>query len=204
MARPVVSAAAEELFAACPAWARADGESTGWAFLHFCEAICRKFQTLEDVIRDTDLGPGWSHVLDVDRAPAAWLPWLSQFVGVRLIPGETEAQNRDRIKRRDGLKRGTVNAMRAAVEDTLTGTKHVILNERNGSAYRLSVRTLGTETPDPTKTLAAALSQKPAGIVLDYGTYTGPTYDVVRANFDTYQQVKDYYVDYQDMRSEVL
>lgn len=41
---------------------------------------------VDDLVRDTDAGPGWGVILDVDDAPAKGLPWLAQVAGVALRP----------------------------------------------------------------------------------------------------------------------
>jgi hypothetical protein len=56
--------------------------------------------------------------------------------------------------------------MTAAIRRTLTGTRYVFLKEREGSPYRVTAVTRTAETPDVAATLAAALSQKPAGLIL--------------------------------------
>lgn len=70
---------------------------------------------------------------------------------------------------------------------------YIIFNERsNGSAYHYSVRTLTSETPDPDLVLKVLTDQKPAGLIMDYATMTGMTYDTINAAYDTYT---DSYVD---------
>lgn len=70
-------------------------------------------------MRDSAAGPGWSPVLDVDRAPVEWLGWLAQFAGVRLRPGLAAPEQRARIKNTDGHRRGSSPALRAAARQHL-------------------------------------------------------------------------------------
>jgi hypothetical protein len=141
-----------------------------WALLILCNAIGVMFQLVDDWVRDTQAGPGWSPLLDLNRCPSDALGWLGQFNGSRIPTGLTDAQQRAFIKDASAFRRGTPAAMIAAVQATLTGTQTVTLVERDGDPYYLTVQTIASETPDQAKTHAAILSQKPGGIVL--GTFT--------------------------------
>jgi tail protein P2 I len=184
--------------------------TVGWSLLILCNAVGVPYQLVEDWVRDTDAGPGWSLMLDVDRCPSEALPWLAQFVGVRLVPGASDADNRARIASTDGFRRGTVAAMKAAATATLTGAQVLDFRERSGDpvaepiayAYRLTVRTYADQTPDATATLAALMAQKPGGIVLDYATVTGQTWAQVKAGFATWQAVKSGYPDWLAVKTD--
>src|SRR5215471_3803868 len=58
----------------------------GWSLLILCNAIGTAYQLVEDLVRDTAAGPGWSSLMDVARCPYDALPWLAQFAGVRIPP----------------------------------------------------------------------------------------------------------------------
>lgn len=190
MPRPVVNPIAERIYAEIEPVTYGDGDGNNWALLRFIHAWTQPMMILEEVVRDTDDGPGWSAIMDPDRAPAFFLQWLSQLIGSRPVAGETEAQARLRIAGMSGLRRGSAQAMRAAAERTLTGTKYLIFNERyQGSAYRLAIRTLTSETPDPAQVEADLRAQKPAGIILDYAAVTGNSYDTILAAYNTYAAV---------------
>lgn len=183
-------------------------EELGWHLLILCGAAGAMFQEIEDYARDTDESVGWSSVVDLERAPDKFLPWLAQLVGVRTTPplaGETavahSARMRDRIALTDGFKRGTRAAMIGAAQQHLTGTKYVLLNERNGSAYQLGVITQLSETPDTAATLRALNASKPAGIILNYTTVSGNSYLAIRAAFNTYTLAHADYADYTAMRA---
>lgn len=199
----------------------ADGDSPGWTWsstpgnsisanadksfplLTLCEAIAGRLTQIEDVIRDDSItdDPGWSIVMDVDRAPSEWLGWLAQFAGVRLPSGLSDADQRIRIKNTDGFKRGTPTAIVAAVQPFLTGTKTVYLVERHGSAYRLTVATKAAETPSIAAVTAAVLTQKPAGIVLAVTTVLGNDYTTLRDTHTSYTDVKNTFTDYAEVLS---
>jgi hypothetical protein len=138
-------------------------------------AITLANEEIDGYVRDTNAGPGWSVILDVDDAPAKGLRWLGQLVGVALRQqrnGETTetyaAYARDAIRRQGGRQRGTTDAQMSAIQDTLTGTKSVRFIERaGGDPYAITAITRTAETPDAAATVAAWLRQKPAGL-----TYT--------------------------------
>lgn len=212
MPRPVVSDVTERLFGSLGPWARADGEDTGWALLNLCEGFIGQMQPILAIVEDDDAGnPGWSAVMDADRAPADWLPWLAQFVGVRLIAGLTEEAMRLRIKSTDGFKRGTPDAIRAAARQFLIGpdgtpdTATVDLIERHGSAYRITVTVHESEVPpgtDISQVYAAVLEQKPAGIILNpISVVGGDDYLTLRDENASYLAVRGRYTDYEDVET---
>jgi len=179
-------------------------DSYGWALLILCNAIGVPFELVEDWVRDTPDGPGWSLLLDAERCPPEALDWLAQFVGVRIPQGMSDDDARHRIESTDGFRRGTVAALQNAAWQTLTGKRSVFLSERDGDpadspdyAYHLTVVTYASETPDPAATLSALLAQKPGGLVLQYVTAVGQLYSQVRDRFATYADLKAGYPNYQ-------
>jgi hypothetical protein len=181
-----------------------------WSLLVYLNAAARPYELVEAWVRDTEQGPGWSLLLDVDRCPPEALPWLAQLVGVRLIPGASADDSRARIRAVGGFHRGTRQAIYAAAKQTLTGAQNVFITERAATpegppvwgAYYLDVMTYANETPSQFETLQAILSQKPAGLVLNYRVQTGQSYRQVRDRFATYQDVRDTYPTYEDMRDD--
>jgi hypothetical protein len=178
-------------------------EQVSWSLLIYLNALGQMFQQLEDWLRDQPDAPGWSLLLDLERCPDEALPWLAQFVGVRLLPGSSPADQRARIASTDGMRRGTRAALIGAAQSTLTGTQTVTFRERDGDpadkpdyAYYLGVITYTDQTPNPTATLNALLAQKPGGIVLDYRTASGQDYQQVRTDYATYAALKAAYSDY--------
>jgi len=193
---------AETLYVALAPLARQDPDYD-WSLLILCNAIGAMYQLLDDLERDTPEGPGWSPLVDLNRCPDDALPWLAQFVGVRLLPDTTPAEQRARILATDGWRRGTREAIESATAATLTGTKSVVVRERDGGdAYALRVQTLVRETPDSAATLSAILSQKPAGIVLTYQTLTGQDYQTVKTTNANYTAVKTKYATYTGMTND--
>lgn len=200
---PVLNPVAERIYNEISPIAYGDA-ANDYVLAHFCEGWTKAMILLESVVRDTDAGPGWSSVMDPNTAPSIFLDWLAQFVGVKIVMGESEVSKRTRINAMEGLRRGGPDAIKAAVQRTLTGTKAVLFNEREGgNAWKLGIATLTSETPSTADTISAILTQKPAAITLDYTAAAGNSYLLVRIAYDTYQQVKDGFESYLALRNNV-
>lgn len=200
--RPVVHATTEELYAALGTGITRGDEEAEWHLLLFLDAPAGELLgELDDLVRDSAEGPGWSAPFDVERATLEQLPWLGQLVGVRIPDGLTLEEARDWVQSTTGWRRGTPAAIAGAAGTTLTGTKKVRFLERDGgSAYRLRVQTYEIQTPDAAATEAAIRAQKPAGIVLIYDLLPGEPWQVVKDTFPTWQDVKDEFPTWDDLR----
>ena len=183
-----------------------EDEANGSGMAKLLDAIAAMHQEVADLAQDTvDEDPGWSIVLDAQRVPAKALSWLGQFVGVtaqELLP-LNEAGQRAMLRTRPKFARGTPLALVAAVQATLTGEKTVFLRERYGGAWKLSVRTITGQTPDQAKTVAAILTQKPAGITLDYAAVVGQDYQDVLDNNTDYADLLATYDTYNDVLTDL-
>lgn len=189
-------------------------QDTNWDLLNYVGALASMFDQVESYARD-DLNaspprPGWAILMDPDRCPPEALPWLAQFVGVDDRPALADAQRRAWIKGTGGMKRGTPNSLIAAAQQYLTGSKTVILRERDpsvssvlGGAYGLTILTYTSETPDTNAVLAALQAQEPAGIILQYSTVVGWTYLTERTSYSTYTALRSAFVTYSGLRNNV-
>jgi hypothetical protein len=175
--RPVVSQAAEELFATLGPWRDADGEATGWVLLKMCEAIASPLQSIFDNARDqADGTPGWARVMSADTAPVDWLPWLGQFVGVKVDPYMSDALQRQQVKGEQGWQRGTVAYFRQQVQKWLQLTQRVDIVERDTSPYHFQV-------------------------TVYRGELAGLHYDTLDAMYSSYTALDGAYATYNDMTS---
>jgi hypothetical protein len=141
------------------------------------------FENVQEMVSDGKGSPSWSQIFDSDNAPTDALGWLAQWVGVDLDRRSSfEADDvywsrqRAKIKAHLGFERGSLGAIRAAAQLWLTGSKTVFIQERDGTAYTLTVITRTAETPDPDAVLRELLKQKPAGIILNYVVAAGRTF----------------------------
>lgn len=129
-------------------------------------------QRIDDLVRDTPDGPGWSQTVDPTRASTEVLPWLGQFVGVPVDTGKSDAAQRAQIAAKAGFSRGTLPAVAAAANSVLVAGQTVQITERTPDAYHFTV----------TVSTAAALSKSYADLSVQYGTYSAlaaavPTYN---------------------------
>ena len=203
MARPVVTATTEEAYAALGPLTGPD-ERFDYPLLKYVASVTEPLDIVNRLARDTDEAPGWATVFDPARTPDEFVGWLGQFVGVRELVGLTPTAQRMRIKETAGWKRGTLAAIEGAARQFLTGSRQVRVYERDGSAYRLRVRTFTAETPDPDAVLRALLEQKPAGLVLTYEVATGATYTQMDGAHVTYSDMDAAYPTYRDQTLVVL
>ena len=158
----------------------------------FVEALTLPIEEVYGIVGEEAQEYGWSVVLDPAICPESVLPWLAQFEGVTLTDDMTVAEQRAAIAAREGSARGRPETIRSRVERTLTISRRVVIRERyDGDAYALQVRTLASETPDENLTRAAIISQKPAGIVLDYEAVIDGTYGDLETDFATYGAIPE-------------
>lgn len=205
---PVVSEFGQELYTDLQPLAYQD-EQLGWPLLTLCGGMGAMFQPIDDLCRDTPhSGPGWSQVMDVDWCPGPLLPWLGQFVGVPVDDSLNEAAMREQIRAEGGMSRGRVAALRSVAQRRLTGTKTVVIRERDPDAsptkpaYGITVVTFTSETPDPDGTLADLMAAKPAGYLLQYVSETGQDFEAVRERFSTFDDLRTAYSDFDAMRTD--
>jgi len=177
------------------------------ALWKYCCSIAGMIQDIEDLSRDRhiegDHVAGWGGLVDLNLTPDYALPWLGQFVGVLPIAGVEAEANRDRISAKVGFSRGSPEAMRAAAQVYLLGNKTVNLYERDTSPYHMTVYTYVAETVSEDLVLAALMSQKPAGIILDYQVIYGQTWGELKALKPTWQNVKNDYPNWGEVRSDL-
>lgn len=182
------------------------GEAFG---VHAGELLLYVLDALAFTIDDTDaratLTPGgWAAVWDLDTTPDP--AWLGRTLGSYVPAGLAAEQARDYVRNRAYWRRGTPAAIQAAVRVLLSGGQRVILTERDGSPWHLSVSVYSSELlpgVDVDDITAAVLSQKPIGLtysihILSGATYAhmlaehGPSYTDEAAVFPTYQQATNH------------
>lgn len=193
--KPEVSEAALELYEA-PALApyAQEDEDYEWSLLNFCAALTSgNIDLIYEIVTDRETGPGWQILLDPEKCPAVALPYLAQYVGARLTPAMSEAEQRGAISEPQGFGRGTPAAIVAVAKRRLTGTKTVLLVEfYTGLAYRMKLVTLESETPEPAETLRDILrEQKPIGIRLFFNISPDWTWNELAEEQATWDDVAE-------------
>jgi hypothetical protein len=117
--------------------------------------------------------PGWADALDVDTVPTWWLPWLGQFVGVRVPANVSPADAIEIVRRREGWERGTPATLIATARRYLKDpTQPVTLRERQGSAYRLSMSVYRQDLAAPTYARLQFAHPRYADLAPVFPTYT--------------------------------
>lgn len=165
----------------------------------YLRTIGEMFAEVELYSDDTDEFEGWTILLDVDRAPAAALPYLAQYVGERIPVGITEEAARQWIRDAPNQRRGTLQSIVDASQRYLTGGKNVTVIQRDGGPDKLTVVSYTPETPDSARVLAELMTVVPADISLTYVVSAGqiwsqviavnPDWNDVMADYDTWADV---------------
>lgn len=176
---------------------------TGWSALYLCEAIMRGLTDIWDVVYDGATSIGWSSVMDPMVAPTWALQWLSYMVGVELPASATYDQMRIIIANQQGMQRGTVAYLLAAVQQTLTGSATVSIAERDTSPYHATVFTYEAQTVDPAATRAAIDANKPMGLIIAHTILSGATYAELEAHSADYLAFEAVFPTYEDARTYV-
>lgn len=180
-----------------------DDQHYDYAHAKLCEGMMLPFAQLAELVDPPDPYVPWEPLFNVNICPDWALPWLGQIFGVRVVASLPPDDQRQMIKELGAFARGSPDAIRAAARFGLTGSKTVLLRERDdGDAYLLEVVTLVDETPDPALVVRLVLSQKPGGIKLnthaivgwDYQqmtlTYVGKFYKDLPKDYPTYAVLK--------------
>ena len=144
---------------------------------------------------------GTAELANPAAAPRTWLRWLGYLVGINLDT-IADADKRAAISDSATLqRRGSVRAIIRSTQQTLTGSRscRVYWNLDGSSPYLLTVVTLTSQTPDSVATLAAAVSEKPAGIDLELQTVAGATYAELDVAYADYDAVAAAFTDYDDL-----
>jgi hypothetical protein len=172
----------------------------------FALALAAMFEPVEQCVRagdDPDAQPPLSQMLDPYRCPDFGLEWLAQFPGQKLI-GSDPASWRRQIASPSNWNRGSVPHIRAAVAETLIGSRTVLVFERQPGVWssgenisHYTVATIIDETPTSAATAQAVADTTPSGKFSLYQSITRRTYASVMAQFATYADAMAAYATYQ-------
>jgi hypothetical protein len=148
---------------------------------------------------------GTAELANPAAAPRTWLAWLAWLVGIDLanIP---DADKRTAISESSTLqRRGSKRAIIRATQRELTGSKscRVYWNLSGTDPYLITVVTLTSQTPDSVAALAAAVTEKPAGVDMVLTDVAGATYAELAAAYADYDAVAAAFTDYDDLASWV-
>jgi hypothetical protein len=116
----------------------------------YLKAASAPYEKLEAILEEVgEQGqPGWlppyGKILNPTTCPAAFLPWLAQFVGASVPEGATEEEARAIVLAESGLARGTLGSLEALLRKALGTTPFEILERTNpetaaNEAYALTI-----------------------------------------------------------------
>ena len=165
-----------------------------------CDAIGCMFDQVEQLTATRSDGlPGYANLLDIDACPTENLGYLGQYVGVNLRDDLNDDQQREWVREKRNFNRGTPQAAKDGIQETLTGTKFTAINERIGTAWHYTVITKPSETPNPALTEQVILNHKPGPDTYTHTMVEYPTYGWVRDTYNRYSQLKATYPTYGDL-----
>lgn len=176
----------------------------------FLTACASGRELVDELVRDSDAGPGWTALLDVERCPSWGLRWLGQLVGLFIPRGLSDATARDMIRTPQGFRRCTVGAMKAAVAITLTSgdPANVFVLERQSGAWdpsedwaHFTVATYADDTPDTDLTEAAVAGQTPAWLVASVVQIDHRTLLTIETDFATLADLEAAYSTLADLET---
>lgn len=154
---------------------------------HFIAVLTAPIEVIAEAVReDDDDRPGFALFLDLERCPAAYLPWLLQLKGVRATPGLSEADARQEGRVAEGLHRGTMTSPQRVGSMEKAASRHTtsrdpalvrVIDRVGGDPYATTVITRTSDTPDPAQTLADILSDKIIGEVITHVVSDAPIID---------------------------
>jgi hypothetical protein len=187
-----------------PGYSDADN---GYAGAALSGAFATMVDPVSDIVRDqADGTPGYAILFDPDALVSIgrpeWLPWLAQFVGDSQAVLATTDVNVQKaiIKTPLNFTRGRPSTMIAAAQNTLTGTRTVVLNQfLGGSSNAIEITTFTAETPNPTATINAVMAVMPAWIVPTFSVVTGGTYAALAASHSSYSLMEAAHTTYADI-----
>jgi len=161
----------------------------------YCNAIAAMIQPVDDIAKDGENGePGWSQVLDAQRAKDDWLFWLGQFVGyvvpqkaATISQSDWSLRERQRLVTRSTYRRGTIAILREVIQEHLNPPQTVIIQERVGTAHVISVWVYASQIATSAALVqTAALAEKAAGLVMNFTVLSGTTYTLLAASNTSY------------------
>lgn len=148
---------------------------------------------------------GTAELANPDAAPRTWLRWLAWLVGINL-DNIADANKRAAISESSTLqRRGSKRAIIRATQPTLSGSQscRVYWNLSGSDPYVITVVTLTAQTADSNATLAAAETEKPAGVDMQLQTVAGATYAELAVEYADYDAVAAAFTDYDDLAAWV-
>jgi hypothetical protein len=173
MTRPTVHPAAEIAYALLPEGVRAHDASAGYVSLAMLAGMTVAHREAHDLVRigNPATSPsGTCELADPMLTPRPFLAWLGWILGVDVATLPADQARSILSEVGEAQRRGSRAAIKAVVLRTLSSAvpaPRVWANLSGTDPFLISVVTSTAQTPNTTATLLAALSEKPAGMVLE-------------------------------------
>jgi hypothetical protein len=186
---------------------QAHEDRLGYPLLAFCLGIGAMFQPVYDIVSDPNI------LLDPDRTPPGWVPWLAQFVGQPLpgeqLPSESPEAYRLRmapyIKNPPHRRRGTVPAILEEVKKFLVDGANVYAVERQGgNMYVGSIGVVSSQLkPGMTIPMIQARIEEiqPGGRLITVTAITGGDWLSLRTTHTDWADVRTTYTDWAQVKA---
>lgn len=195
MTGPAISPAAEQVWRLLPDYLRAADETAGgWALRAFVAAAAVGLDQAQEVLTmidpDTSV-TGTCELVNPAACPRPYLPWLGWLLGINTA-ALPDSDVRGAIQlAASAQRRGSIDAIRTAVQRTLTGGKdcRIYANQSGTDPYLITVITRTSETASVPTSLAAAWTEKPAGVNLTLTAVTGSTWADIAGHYATWNAV---------------
>jgi hypothetical protein len=196
----------------------------GYPWATVCAALATPVDDLYEMLALPD--EPWTPAYDAEGGPDWSLPWLANFAGVDPDGITSMAELRARIRERPARKRGSVEALRAAVEEELRRMMeaaglphpldgyHVLVIERFGGHGGIQVTTWSAETADAEETspgsgvyesagvIRAATRATRGGLILSTSVITGGTWDTLLGTHTDWNDVEGDFATWQDVHDD--
>jgi hypothetical protein len=204
MTQPDMTQVGADLYAAVEPLTSAD-ESLGWPLALYLSANGLMLDEIAALVRtDADGNEGWTAFADPARCPDSYLYTLAVWAGVPYPRRMSKSDLRAVIgPHAPGVWRGTKAAIEAAIRRFVKPGAPVYFEERaDGDPYAIRIFTYSDSTLDQGAIQQELLNSIPAGLILTYEVRIGQTYGMLRERMATYQDMKDTYPTYADVRAE--
>lgn len=205
MSRPVVHPAAEQAYRLLPDYLTRDDAGTDYTTLRLVDALTVGHRPILDLLTMADpdtSASGSCEIVNAERVPREWLPWLGALLGVDVAAWPVEIARDIVAKSGDARRSGSRNAIKAAVERTLSApipAPRVWANFSGTDPYLISIVTNTAQTPDSVAALEAALTEKPAGMVIELQVVDAATWAEVEVTFATWADVEAAFATWADV-----
>jgi hypothetical protein len=207
---PIDTQVGADLYAAVGPMTWAD-ESLGWPLARYLSSNGLMLEEIAELVRtDADGNEGWTHFASPLRCPDNFLYTLAVWAGVTYPRRMARSDLRELIgPHGPALWRGTRDGIINAVRRFLAPGAPLYFEERavtpdhpEGDPYYLRIFTYSDSTLNQAAIEQELLHAVPAGLILNYEVRVGQTYGMLRDRCATYQDVKDMYPTYDDVRKD--